>query len=63
MKIRYKATESRIKIAGLSPFSFSDDTLVYFTTFYIVSGQKTVIAVVNHESEDFEYFIRTIRFL
>lgn len=62
MKIRYKATETRVKNAGLAPLDFDEDALVYYTTFYVVTAKKTVIIVVNHESEDFEYFIRTIRF-
>lgn len=62
MKIRYKATESRINTASLAPFSFDEGTIVYYTTFYLVTGKKTLSIAVNHEFEDFEYFIRTIRF-
>jgi hypothetical protein len=61
IQIRYRATQRYTRTAGF--FQSSDETNVFYTTFYVVSGKRTVMMAVNHESEDFEYFIRSVRFL
>jgi hypothetical protein len=60
MKMRYRAKQVRINRAGFLPV---DDEEISYSTFYVITGGgRTLFAVVNHESEDFEYFIRTIKF-
>lgn len=62
LQIRYKATRRNTRSASLID-GLGDDGQVYFTTFYVVTGLRTVMIAVNHETEDFEYFVRSIRFL
>lgn len=60
MKIRYRAKQVKVNRAGFLPV---DEGEVSYSTFYVITGgNRTLFAVVNHESEDFEYFIRTIKF-
>jgi hypothetical protein len=62
MQIRYKATQKYTHNAGFVDV-FGENERSFFTTFYVVTGPRTAMISVNHESEDFEYFVRSIRFL
>lgn len=61
MQIRYKATRKFVRTAGF--FQGFDDVQTYYSTLYVVSHGRSVMILVNHETEDFEYFVRSVKFL
>lgn len=59
MKVRYKVVSQNINTAS---FIGSPEEYVYFVTFYMVNGKRNVIVVATNQTEDFEYFVRTMTF-
>lgn len=61
MKIRYRAYPLHINQASIVSTTGSENPESRFATFYLVqTTARSFTIMVNHMSEDFEYFIRTI---
>lgn len=60
MKVRYRSSSLSINSASIVSTSSSPPTR-YTTSYFLNTDLGSFFILCNHESEDFEYFVRTIR--